>query len=172
MRSRLPEAAPGARCDTLRTPAAMTPRAPTRRLRQRAPALARPGSSPSFARSVALEDPALRARVLRGDLDRFVQVCAFEDVSSWSSSFLPDRHVLAAAARERLSVPVAEALPQPHAGQARHQIELRRPDVAERRRRLLEDAVDGAEVVGDEPLAGEVVLVDADVTFAHLERVE
>src|SRR5947208_16325279 len=67
-------------------------------------------------------------------------------------ALLPDRDVLATLARERLAVPVAPALAQRHPGQLRHQVELRRPHVAERQRQQLPAAVDEREVVRDEAL--------------------
>src|SRR5947209_6982101 len=87
-------------------------------------------------------------------------------------ALLPDRDVLATLAREGLAVPVAPALAQRHPGQLRHQVELRRPHVAERQREQLPAAVDQREVVRDEALIRDVVLVDAPVRRARGEDVE
>src|SRR4051795_1055383 len=89
-----------------------------------------------------------------------------------AGSLLPDGDVLRALARERLPVPAAPALAQPHPGHARHQVELLRPDVAERRRAEAPVAVNEREVMRDEPLALDVVLVDPDMGLAEVEHVE
>src|SRR5581483_2027525 len=73
------------------------------------------------------------------------------------AGLLPDADERAALARERLAAPAAPALARAQAGDARHQIELRRPHVAERDRR----EAAAAEVVRDEPLVRDVVLVEA-----------
>ena len=57
---------------------------------------------------------------------------------------LPDRDVRRALAGERLAVPVAPAFAQRHPGDAGHQVELRRPHVAERHREDVELVVDDA----------------------------
>src|SRR4051794_38714124 len=84
----------------------------------------------------------------------------------------PDGDVLAALAREGRAVPILPALAQPHPGEARHQIELGGPDVPERKRRFPPHPVLRPEVVRDEPLARDVVLVEAQVLGAHVEREE
>src|SRR6266540_1800928 len=85
---------------------------------------------------------------------------------------LPDRDVTPAVAGEGLSVPVAPALVQGHAGQARHQVQFRGPHVAERRGEGLEPAIDDPVVVGDGDLRGDVVLLEAEVRRGHAERVD
>src|SRR4051812_24298064 len=84
----------------------------------------------------------------------------------------PHGHVLSALTREGLAPPAAPAVAQRHPGELRHQVELRRPDVAERHRVLLDRAADGLEVMRDEALAGDVVLVDTPVRLAALEDAE
>ena len=74
----------------------------------------------------------------------------------------PDRDVLAAVAGEGRPSPVAPALRRPHPGQARHQVQLRGPDVAERHREALPAEFD---VVRDHALVGDVVLVEADLVL-------
>ena len=66
---------------------------------------------------------------------------------------LPDRDVPAALGREGRAPPVLPAFAQTQARDPRHQVELGRPDVAERDRAALPAAVDEREVVGDETLA-------------------
>src|SRR3954454_22759284 len=82
---------------------------------------------------------------------------------------LPHADEVLARRRERLPVPPAPTLARLHAGKLRHQVELRRPHVAERARRVLELAVTLRVVVRDEPLPLDVVLVDADVLVAEVE---
>src|SRR3954468_3593865 len=82
---------------------------------------------------------------------------------------LPHADEVLARRRERLPVPPAPTLARLHARKLRHQVELRRPDVAERARRVLELAVTLRVVVRDEPLLLDVVLVDADVLVTEVE---
>src|SRR6476469_2985464 len=84
----------------------------------------------------------------------------------------PDRDVLAALARERLAIPAAPALAQAHACELGHQVELRRPYVAERHREEPPAPVDEREVVRDEALVRDVVLVDTPVRRTCVEDVE
>ena len=85
---------------------------------------------------------------------------------------LPDRDVLAAVARERLALPAAPALAQPHPGELRHQVVLGRPRVAERHRETSTLPSDDLEVMRDQPLVRDVVLVDPPVRLAAVEDVE
>src|SRR6185369_9160103 len=85
--------------------------------------------------------------------------------------FPPDRDVLPAVARERLAPPARPALHETHAGDPGHEVELGRPDVAERARRVLDLVADPREMVRDQPLRGDVVLVDAPVARAEVEDV-
>ena len=55
---------------------------------------------------------------------------------------LPDGNVLAALARERLALPAAPALAEAEARHLGHEVELGRPDVAERPRAVLDPPVD------------------------------
>src|SRR5204863_7762958 len=90
-----------------------------------------------------------------------------------SDPLLPDGDELRALACERFADPAAVALAQLHARELRHQVELRRPNVAEGSRRVLERAVRTAAVVmRDQPLVRDVVLVDADVPLAEAEDAE
>ena len=73
-----------------------------------------------------------------------------------SRDLLPDRDVGSALARERLALPPAPALAQPQAGDPRHQVELGRPDVAERNRAGGPRAVAKPPVVRDEALRDDV----------------
>src|SRR3954453_23353241 len=65
---------------------------------------------------------------------------------------LPHRDVLLAVVAERLAVPAAPPVAQRHPGEPGHQVELRRPHVAERHREDVEPAVDRAVVVRDQAL--------------------
>ena len=85
---------------------------------------------------------------------------------------LPDGDVLGALARERLAPPPRPALAQRHPGEARHQVELGRPHVAERHRVQLELAVDDPVVVGDQALRRDVVLVEAEPRGVDVERAD
>jgi len=78
----------------------------------------------------------------------------------------------AAVAGERLPIPAAPPLTQPHPGELGHQIELGRPHVAERCRRPLEVAVDEVEVMRRDDLRGHVVLVDPPMRLAPVEDAE
>src|ERR1700722_14084340 len=73
-----------------------------------------------------------------------------------------------ALARERLASPTAPAFAQLHPGEARHQIELGRPRVAERDRPDLEPAVDHRVVVGDLALRHDVVFVEVELRRGHV----
>src|SRR6266566_6921352 len=66
---------------------------------------------------------------------------------SVGSHLFPDRDLLGAVARKRLAFPAAPALPKRHPGEPCHEVELRRPDVTEWDRALLERSADGPEVV-------------------------
>src|SRR5205807_7321094 len=74
-----------------------------------------------------------------------------------SAGLLPDADELRALAREGLALPTAPALAQPHAGEPRHQVELRRPHVAERDRELPEPPVNLAVVMRGQTLVRDVV---------------
>src|SRR5436190_16046906 len=89
--------------------------------------------------------------------------------SGAARGLLPDGHVLAALARERLVLPAAPAVAQVHVRELRHQVELGRPHVPEQDREALDAAVDEVEVVRDQPLVGDVVLVEAPVGLADVE---
>src|SRR4029453_18615904 len=86
--------------------------------------------------------------------------------------FLPNRNVLGALARERLPLPTAPALAQRHAREPRHQVKLRRPHIAKRRRDGVDLAVLDPVVMRDESLTDNVVLVKADVPRLDDERLE
>ena len=58
------------------------------------------------------------------------------------------------------------SLAQPHACDARHQVELRGPHVAEGNRPLAKRATFGREMVRDEPLVRDIELVDAVVAVS------
>ena len=92
-----------------------------------------------------------------------------ECIPSRQDGLLPDRDVLAALARERLAPPAAPALPEAEAGHLRHEVELGRPDVAERPRAVVDPTVDDREVVRDQALVRDVVLVDPPVALADVE---
>src|SRR4030095_11718459 len=72
--------------------------------------------------------------------------------------------------RERFPLPIAPALAQAHPGETRHEVKLRRPDVAKRHRVEFELAVNDRVMMGDQPLGRDVVLVEAEVRLAHVER--
>src|SRR5690242_4532815 len=82
--------------------------------------------------------------------------------SGWRSWLLVDGDVAWADARERLALEPAGAIAQAQAGDARHQVELRRPGVAE----LHGEGVDAVRaervVLRAEALADDVVHVERD----------
>ena len=77
-----------------------------------------------------------------------------------------------ALARERLALPPAPALAHRHPGEARHQVELRRPDVAERRREDLDLVAGDPVVMRDEALSRDVVLIEPEVRRRDVEELE
>src|SRR5262245_22907221 len=79
-----------------------------------------------------------------------------------SGGRFPDADEPVALARERLSPPAAPALAPPHARELCHQVELRRPHVAERDRPWPERPITLGVVVRDQALVGDVVLVEAE----------
>src|SRR5215831_4763805 len=85
------------------------------------------------------------------------------------AGLLPDRDVLAALARERLALPAAPAVSEPHSGELSHEIEFRGPRVPERHRQEFPAPVDEIEVMRGQALARDVVLVDAPVRVAPVE---
>src|SRR4051794_3373140 len=86
------------------------------------------------------------------------------------SLLLPDRHVGLAGRGVRRPVPPLPALAQPQPRQARHQVQLRRPGVAERHRVAVVAAVLRARVVvRPHQLGDRVVLVDAVVLVGVAE---
>src|SRR5204863_5464314 len=101
--------------------------------------------------------------------DRLRALPAAEAVAPLRRRLLPDRDVLRALARERLALPAAPAFAEAHPCQLRHQVELRRPDVAERNRPPLELPIRSRVVVRDQALVDDVVLVEAEVRLADGE---
>ena len=77
--------------------------------------------------------------------------------------------MFAAVACERLPLPFAPALAQPHPGKLCHQVELRGPRVSEGNGVALESFVDDLEVMGREALPRDVVLVESPSGLAHVE---
>src|SRR5439155_12408513 len=79
-----------------------------------------------------------------------------------SGDLLPQGDVPAALARERLALPAAPPPAQRHPP-PRHQVELRRPDVAERYRDDVHLFAGNRVVMRDETLRDDVVLVEAEM---------
>jgi hypothetical protein len=80
--------------------------------------------------------------------------------------------VLRALGGERLALPAPPALAQRHPRDARHEVELGRPDVAKRRREDLDSVALDPVVVRDRRLRDDVDLVEAHVLRAHVEHLE
>src|SRR3990172_5558269 len=77
-------------------------------------------------------------------LDSFIPQASLPGISTpW---LLPDRDVLPALIGERLTFPSRPALAEHQACHFCHEVELGRPDVAERYRLQVDRAVDGSEV--------------------------
>src|SRR5919199_1353660 len=89
--------------------------------------------------------------------------------SVYGTGLLPDRNVLGALARERLTLPAAPALQERHPGEPCHQVELRGPDVAKRQREELDLTVADPVVVRDQALPDNVVLVESEMRRGHVE---
>ena len=77
-----------------------------------------------------------------------------------------------AVARERLTVPTAPPSAQSHARKSGHEIKLGRPNISKRGREGLELAVHQPVVVRDRDLGRDVVLLEAEMRWGHIERVE
>src|SRR5262245_47985868 len=92
------------------------------------------------------------------------------EVCTPGSGPAPDGYMAGALARERLATPAAPALHERHPREARHQVELGRPHVAEGDRVGSPDPPDQLMVVGYEALPGDVELVEAEVGGGERER--
>src|SRR4051794_1965170 len=103
--------------------------------------------------------------------ERDDEALPFEPHPSLGARFLPDRDVLTAHTRERFAIPALPTLAQSHLGELRHEIEFRRPDIAERNRRTFETAVALLKVMRDQPLVRDVVLVNPPMLIARSEDV-
>src|SRR5439155_11471685 len=86
------------------------------------------------------------------------------------SRLLPNRDLALAVARERVAVPIAPTLAPRHSRQPRHEIELRRPDVAEGCREGPGLAVHEPVVVRYGVLGRDVDLIKAEMPRGHVER--
>src|SRR6185503_12342644 len=75
-----------------------------------------------------------------------------------------------ALAGKRFTLPATPALSERHAGKPRHQVEFCRPHVTEGRRKHFDLAVGNPVMVGNQPLGGDVVLVESEPGFADCER--
>src|SRR5213075_2588958 len=107
----------------------------------------------------------------RGDRVPPLVNCRSGDPSSDGSGRLFEhRDLLGAVAGERRPLPVFAAVAQPKTGEAGHEVELGRPDVAIRRGVVDEPAVDRHPMMRRGDLADEVVeCVDSDVVGLQLE---
>src|SRR4051794_26895219 len=76
----------------------------------------------------------------------------------------------AARGGEKLAGSGAPSLVQRHAGQAGHEIQLRWPDVAKRRREGLRLAIEEPVMVRPRVLGHDVDLVEAEMDRTHVER--
>src|SRR5215831_12781337 len=86
---------------------------------------------------------------------------------------LPYRHMTRARGGERLPLPAGPPLAEPHAGDPRHEVELGRPGVAERREAVPQPTVRlGGVVMRRHSLRDDVILVEPHVGGGHVERLK